>query len=232
MQHAFGLKIRQTLPEICDPSTMALLVYDMQVGILKQLPTAADIIARVVEVLRAARRGGYRVLFTRHVSMPLELTGASQLRTAMAWQHVDDVRAVRAALPRDAPQTQLIRAVDPNESEAVFDKITMSAFEGTPINHVLRDCGIQAVAVVGVSLEIGIEPTIRHAADLGYRPVLVTDATGGRDAAACARTIESLGFAGDAILTDSAALCALLSRTAPADTDEMPLPATREVSPI
>jgi nicotinamidase-related amidase len=48
----------------------------------------------------------------------------------------------------------------------------MSAFEGTRLDLVLRDCGIQAVAIVGVALEVGIEPTARHAADLGYIPCL------------------------------------------------------------
>ncbi len=37
---------------------MALLVYDMQVGIVSQLPDGAEITARVAEVLAAAREGG------------------------------------------------------------------------------------------------------------------------------------------------------------------------------
>lgn len=60
-------------------------------------------------------------------------------------------------------------------SEAIFDKITMSAFESTPLDIALRDCGI---LIVGVATEIGIEPTVRHAADLGCIPVVVTDACG------------------------------------------------------
>jgi nicotinamidase-related amidase len=80
----------------------------------------------------------------------------------------------------------------------------MSAFEGTPLDIVLRDCGVTAIAVVGVALEVGIEPTVRHAADLGYVPIVVTDACGAGDAAAGARALETLRFAGDAILTDAA----------------------------
>jgi nicotinamidase-related amidase len=51
----------------------------------------------------------------------------------------------------------------------------MSAFESTPLDIVLRDCGINAFAIVAVATEIGIEPTVRHGADLGYIPVVVTD---------------------------------------------------------
>ena len=210
MQHAFGLDIPIVLEDVCHPHLMALLVYDMQGGILRQLPTAAATTARVVDLLSAARETGLRTLFTRHVSLPLELAGTMQLRTALAWQHADRIEKIRPAFPPDAPQTQLIPDVAPRPTEAVLDKITMSAFVGTPLELILRDCGIKALAIVGVALEIGIEPTVRHAADLGFVPVLVTDACGGRDGAAMERARASLEFAGDAILTDSDRLCRLL----------------------
>jgi hypothetical protein len=37
----------------------------------------------------------------------------------------------------------------------------MSAFEGTPLPIVSRDCGSSAVAIVGAGTEAGIEPTVR-----------------------------------------------------------------------
>jgi len=98
----------------------------------------------------------------------------------------------------------------PLPSEAVFDKITMSAFEGTPLNIALRDCGIIAFAVVGVAMEIGIEPTVRHGADLGYIPVVIKDACGFGHRDAAERSIASLEFAGDALLTDVQTMCAQL----------------------
>jgi len=72
----------------------------------------------------------------------------------------------------------------------------------------LRDCGINAFVIVGVATEIGIEPTVRHGADLGYIPVLVSDACGVGNEEAARRSIESLKFTGDAILTDTETICA------------------------
>src|SRR5215471_12151665 len=43
-----------------------------------------------------------------------------------------------------------------------WQRVDESAFEGTPLAFALRDCGITAVTVVGVAMEIGIEPTVRH----------------------------------------------------------------------
>jgi len=162
MQRAFGLDIPQTLEDICDPTRLALVVYDMQVGIVKQIENGQQITDRVVQVLEAARKARVRVFFTRHMSLPKELMGVSQFRMAMAWQRVNSANEVNPWFLRDAPGFHLISEMKPLPSEAIFDKITMSAFEGTPLNIALRDCGIDAFAIVGIATEIAIEPTVRH----------------------------------------------------------------------
>jgi nicotinamidase-related amidase len=210
MQRAFGLDIRNTLEDVCDPSTLALIVYDMQVGIVKQLKDGPEITERVVQVLEAARKAGIRVFFTRHLSLPKELMGAFQLRTAMAWQRVKSVNEVQPWFLRDSPGFPLVPEMNPRPSEAIFDKITMSAFEGTPLDIALRDCGIRAFAICGIALEIGIEPTARHGADLGYIPVVIKDACGYGHREAADRSIAGLEFAGDTLLTTIEAFSAQL----------------------
>src|SRR5262245_22370827 len=126
---------------VCDPRRLALIVSYMQGGILSQVANGAEITASVVKVLRVARETGVRVCFTRHLSMPRELMGVFQWRMAMAWQRVDRVEDVKPWFLRDSPGFQLVPEMDPQSSEAIFDKITMSAFEGTPLNITLRDCG-------------------------------------------------------------------------------------------
>ncbi len=207
MEQAFGLVIPETLEEVCDPKRLALIVYDMQVGILSQIKNGEQIIARVLQVLQAARAAGIRVFFSRHMGLPKELMGVSQLRVAMQWQHVDSVEQVQPRFLRDAPSSQLVPELSPLPSEAIFEKITMSAFEGTWLEIALRDCGINAIAIVGVAMEVGIEPTVRHAADLGYIPVIVTDAYGAGNQEAANRSIASLQFAGYALMTNVETIC-------------------------
>lgn len=218
MEHAFGLSIPQTLEEMCHPQRLGLLVYDMQVGIFTQLPPEKGerIKAQVLKVLQAARAGGFRVFFCRHLSLPVEVAGVFQLRMAMTWQKVNQVSEVHPWFLRDHPNFQLVPELSPLPSEVIFDKIAMSAFEGTFLNIALRDCGINAVAIVGVAMEVGIEPTVRHGADLGYIPVIVTDACGAGNESAAERSLASLEFAGDAVMTDVATICSLLQRTQPA----------------
>jgi nicotinamidase-related amidase len=215
VEQCFGLTIPQTLEEICDPTRVALIIYDMQVGIVSQLPDGMATVQRVTEVRQAARDGGVRVLYTRHMSLPKEVAGMSQLRTAMAWQHVDRVADVTPVFLRDSPAFQIIPELAPASTEVVFDKITMSAFEGTPLNIALRDCGVTAFVIVGIALEVGIEPTVRHATDLGYVPVVVIDACGSRDKAAAKRALDSLAFAGGSLQTNVKTVCELFRRPRP-----------------
>jgi biuret amidohydrolase len=178
MKSVHGLSIPQTLEELCDPQRVALLVYDMQAGILSQIKNPEQITLQVLKVLTAARKAKVRVFFSRHLSLPKELMGIFQFRMAMAWQRTDSPEQVNPWFLRDAPGFQITPELPPRETEGVFDKLTMSAFEGTWLDFALRDCGINAFIIVGVATEIGIEPTARHGADLGYIPVLVTDACG------------------------------------------------------
>jgi len=212
MKRIAGLDIPQTLEEACDPQRLALVVYDMQVGILQQLKDAQAIVTRVAKVLEAARAAGVRIFFMRHLSLPKELMGTFAYRMAMAWQRTDNPDEVKPWFLRDSPGFAITPELAPRASEAIFDKLTMSALEGTPLAIALRDCNINAIALVGVATEIGIEPTARHAADLGIIPIIVADACGAGHAEAAERSIESLKFAGDAIITDSAAFCRALQR--------------------
>src|SRR5882724_4332139 len=212
MRQTFGLDIHLTLDDVSDPARLALVVYDMQVGIVKQIENGQQITDRVLQVLEAARKARIRVFFTRHMSLPKELMGVSQFRVAMAWQRVKSVDEVKPWFLRDSPGFHLIPEMSPLPSEAIFDKIAMSAFEGTPLDIALRDCGISAFAIVGVAMEIGIEPTVRQGADLGYIPVVVKDACGFGHRDAAERSIASLEFAGDALLTNVEAMCARFRR--------------------
>jgi biuret amidohydrolase len=211
VDHFNGLAIPETLEDALDPATLALLVYDMQVGVLAQIDDADRVLGNVTKLLAAARERGVRTVFLRHYFMPTALQGTYQLRQAKVWQRKRKAADTSPLIPHGSPEFELAPGLEPRESEPVIDKITMSAFEGTPLDIVLRDCGVSAYLICGVALEVGIEPTVRHSADLGYVPIVVRDACGAGDAAAGARAIDTLAFAGDAMFAGTDEVCAALS---------------------
>jgi biuret amidohydrolase len=212
MGSAPGLIVPRTLEDVCNPRDVALLVYDMQVGIVRQLRNGSEVVGLVRELLDLARDRGVRVVFTRHMSLPREWMGGFQYRTAMSWQHVDSPEAVRSPFLRGSAAFEIVGELEPRPSEVIFDKVTMSAFEGTPLATVLRDCGVRALAIAGIALEVGIEPTARHAADLAIIPIVVADACGAGNSEAADRSLKALAFAGDTLITGRAELRRLLVR--------------------
>ena len=202
MTKSTNLQVPRSLAEIAKPESCALVVYDMQVGILSQLPHGPEIMSKVSEVLEIARGHGFRIFFLRHMSLPVKLAGLFQLRQAMAWQRVDSPKAINPWFLRGSPGFELAPELGVRADEAIFDKISMSAFQGTPLAMALRDCRLISFMVCGVATEIGIDPTVRHGADLGLIPIVIEDACGHGHRTAAERSVENMRFMGDAIVTN------------------------------
>lgn len=211
MKTLHGLEIPQTLAEAVHPSRSALVVYDMQVGVLNQIAERDAVVERVAAALDAARGAGVRVAYMRHRSMPLAWTGVMQAHAAMRWQRTDDPGAISPWFLPGSPGFEVAEAVAPREGEPVIDKIAMSAFEGTFLGTALRDCAIGTVAFCGVATEIGLDVTCRHAADLGLLPVLIEDACAAGHGPAGERALETLRFLGDTMITDVGSYAEALS---------------------
>jgi len=210
MRTKYGLEVPTTLAEFCRPDRMALVVYDMQAGIVGQIKNDAAVTERVASALDAARSNGVRVIFTRHLSLPPRLMGGFQVRQAMTWQRLSDPDQVRPWFLRGSPGFEIVPELAPRDDEAILDKIAFSAFEGTPLATILRDCGLCTFAIVGIAVEIGIDPTVRHGTDLGLVPIVVQDACGAGDPEAGQRALANIAFMGDAIVTDTAGFRAAL----------------------
>ena len=196
-----SLHVPKSLKEIARPERCALVVYDMQAGILSQLPHGPEILGKVLEVLEIARGHGFRIVFLRHMSLPTKLAGLFQLRQAMAWQRIDSPEAVKPWFLRGSAGFELAPELGVRADEAIFDKISMSAFGGTPLNMALRDCGLISFMICGIATEIGIDPTVRHGTDLGFIPIVIEDACGHGHREAAERSLENMRYMGDAIVT-------------------------------
>jgi biuret amidohydrolase len=208
-----GLDVPESLQDVLDPATLAFVVYDMQGGVLAQVADRARVLTNVLKLLAAARERHVRTVFMRHYFMPIELAGVYQLRQAKLWQGKARAADTHPLIPHGSAGFELVDGLEPRPGEAVMDKITMSAFEGTPLDIVLRDCGVRAYLIAGVAIEVGIEPTVRHSADLGYIPIVVRDACGAGNRTAGDRAFENMAFAGDAIIADTDEVCAGLAAT-------------------
>ncbi len=198
-------------PAHTDPARTALLVYDMQRGITRQIKESAQIIAACKVAIDAARHAGMRIAYSKHMSPPRPWLGSTQMRTAMAWQRVQRAEEVKSWFLRGSEASEIVQELTPLDEDLVFEKFTMSALSGTLLEFALRDCGVVNLVLVGIALEIGIEPTVRSATDLGFVPVILTDACGSGSQPARERALETMKFVGEAIFTDTQTFAAGLA---------------------
>lgn len=212
MKQAFGLPVPTSLAEVCTPDRCGLIVYDMQAGIVPQIAGGPEILARCQQILAAARSAGLRIFHTRHFFLPTRAAGVGQLRRAMVWQRKDDPLETHPFIAQDSPAFHIVPELTPAPGEVVVDKITMSAFAGTFLDLAMRDAHLDSFLIIGIALEIGIEPTVRHALDLNYLPIVVTDACGSKTPDLHRRSLATLAETGEVFTATTDEITSLLQR--------------------
>jgi nicotinamidase-related amidase len=210
MKAAFGVSVPEGLGEICAPERCGLIVYDMQSGIVPQIAEGQRIVEKCESLLAAARSVGMRVFFTRHLFLPSAASGVGQLRRAMIWEHKTDPAETFPLMTQGSPGWQIVPELQPRENEVLIDKITMSAFESTFLNLALRDAQVQAFIIAGIAMEVGIEPTVRHGADMNFIPIVAVDACGSKTPEVMERSLSTLKETGEVVLCSTAEIISLL----------------------
>ena len=139
------------------PSNTALLIIDVQQGFddpkwgLRNNPDAEANIARLISLWRSEKRP---VIHIQHCSVEPD----SPLRPQLSG-------------------CQFKPEASPIEGEPVFKKTVHSAFIGTELESHLRNGGIENVVIVGLMTDHCVSSTTRMASDLGFKVLLVSDAT-------------------------------------------------------
>ncbi|WP_240373959.1 cysteine hydrolase family protein [Bacillus piscicola] len=169
-----GLVINQI-----DPKKTALLVVDMQNDFMASgapLETAMgqEFLPRLKEVLNFSRDKGISVIYTAHVHRE---DGSDMGLYGEIYPPV----AERACLIDETPGTEIYPEVAPLENEPVIKKHRYSAFFGTDLDIILRNKGIETVAIVGLTTEDCCFAAARDAMYRGYKVAFLSDVTGTYD---------------------------------------------------
>jgi ureidoacrylate peracid hydrolase len=179
--------IDQPPSEPIDPARTAFLLVDMQYhdahrqyGMGKRARDAedaerlayywvrlAEIIPRQQRLLAAARQGGIEVLYSAISALTGDCREIGRL-----------YRRAGIRVPLESPEAAILEELKPLPDEIVLRKSTASVFNSTTVDRILRNLRVDTVIVAGVLTRGCVESTVRDAADLGYRAVLVEDACG------------------------------------------------------
>ncbi|MDA0228605.1 MAG: cysteine hydrolase [Proteobacteria bacterium] len=87
-----------------------------------------------------------------------------------------DYKITGFLVPRGSPDGRVIAAIAPGDDEIVLLKSASSVFNSTNIEYVLRNLGVERLAICGVYTEQCVESAVRDACDRGFLVTLVGDA--------------------------------------------------------
>lgn len=186
----------------------ALLVVDMQRdfcapgGYADQAGMAIDRlrapIPAIAALLTRARMLGVMIVHTREGHRPdlSDLPVLKRRRAEAAGAPIGSAGPLGRLLVRGEFGHDLIDELQPLPGEPVIDKPGYSAFAHTDLDLLLRTRGIEQLIVTGVTTEVCVSSTVRHAVDLGFDCVTVSDACASADPTLHRAALAMIGVEG------------------------------------
>lgn len=171
----------------CEGPRTALLVIDMQRDFLEpggfgaalgnDVTQLARAVAPCRALLDAARAAGLAVIHTREGHRPdLSDCPPAKLTRSPPGLRIGDAGPMGRILIRGEPGHDIVPDLSPLPGEVVLDKPGKGAFWATDLEAILRNRGIEALLVAGVTTEVCVSTTVREANDRGFRCAVVAEA--------------------------------------------------------
>ncbi|MFI6504745.1 cysteine hydrolase family protein [Nonomuraea typhae] len=150
-------------------TSTALIVGDLQTGIVDNYPFAAGVLPVMEKVVPAARAAGIPVIFIRFGLR------ASGLDVAAGNQVISTLHGAGTLFHEESPETLVHRHLEPLPGEAVVLKRRASAFAATDLDLILRAQRIDSIVLTGVATGAMVAATFFDAADRDYRVTVLSD---------------------------------------------------------
>lgn len=146
----------------------ALLIMDMQLGILSRLPQNSDLIAKVAEAIKCARKNNIMVIFVRlgfQKNMP-EINPANK-----------SFAPLKKNLSNATLDTfmQIHQDLGVEETDIIVNKKRVSAFSGSDLEMIIRSQDISSLVLAGIATSGIVLSTIREAFDKDYQLTVLSD---------------------------------------------------------
>jgi nicotinamidase-related amidase len=159
-----------------DRQHTALLIADFYAAIMGTLPHAVDrhVVERTQRLQRTARDVGLFVCYCATVFRPGYVEISDRNKVFRDRKH--------SGSPPISDPVQLIHpAVRPAAGEVVVGKHRVNALYGTALDLILRANTIDTLIILGYASSGVVLSTVRYAADLDYRLVVVEDCCADQD---------------------------------------------------
>lgn len=161
--------IPMTHPTPLVPARTALLLMDLQAGILALVPDHDELLRSVQQVRQAAVSAGVEVAHVRVGFTPGDHAAVPSRNKIFAPAAEAGVFAV------DSPEAAFHPDAQPEPGEHVFTKTRVGALSTTELHGHLAERGIDTLVLAGISTSGVVLSTLRDAADRDYRLLVLRD---------------------------------------------------------
>jgi len=155
-----------------DPATTALLVMDFQGGMLRDAPDADTLVKTVSALVGRAREKSVQVGFVR---VGFSDADYDALPAHSRFAAIAANETMRSAMHADAPTTAIDERIAPQEIDIVVRKTRVGPFTSTDLHEQLRSRGIDTLVLAGLTTAGVVLSTVRQAADMDYRTIVLSD---------------------------------------------------------
>lgn len=153
-----------------DPRRSALLALDFQHDNIAATVGIKDppVLENSARMLEAARRRQLRVM---HITASVRRDYLDMPRSSSLWLKLRQSKTMIMG----TPGAEIHPLVAPREDELVINKTCVDPFLTTNLGQALINFDINTLILIGLWTNYVVEATARHAADVGYRVIVVRD---------------------------------------------------------
>jgi nicotinamidase-related amidase len=146
----------------------ALLIMDVQQGIVERFPGDGSYLDRLATAIAAARGAGVTVIYVTAAFRPgyPEVSERNKIFSAIAGT---------GRFTDGDPGMQIPAVIGPAPGEVTVTKRRVSAFTGSDLEVLLRGRGISHLVLAGIATSGVVLSTLRQAADLDYQLTVLAD---------------------------------------------------------
>ncbi len=190
MRNIAGREVCETLEELVEPSSTALVLVDFQNdfvaegGVVDRRGEGRDakargLVANTARVAQRARELGVCIVYLRYCRTK---DHRFESPAALRWMVMKrGYAAERVSAVEGTWGAQIVSTLSPRLADIVVDKRKASGFVGTELDALLRERAIRTLILAGVSTHGCVEAMARDAESRDYYVVVLGDCVGAYD---------------------------------------------------
>jgi nicotinamidase-related amidase len=170
-------------PEWVDPNSTAILIMEMQrgvVGDLSRIDTLVgavkdgNVIGNIAALVASGRTTGIPILHCQ------ALFRADRKGSAANSPMLHNAMKNPDQILEGSPQAEIVPELAPKPADFIVARYHgVSPFSGTSLDITLRNLGVKTIVATGVSVNLGVFGLCVEAVNLGYRVILPRDCVAG-----------------------------------------------------